>query len=98
MTAHTFRGPQEYAFPHQQALDGAAGTLVLTPGKSYDFGTDATGQEVRPIGPAWWWDPQPSPEEAPEPEPVPVVKVPDMVTDAYSDDYDSEPALAGAGG
>lgn len=59
MTARTFRGPREYAFRHHPAPDGTAGHLVLTPGESYDFGADATGQEVRPIGPAWWWDPAP---------------------------------------
>ena len=62
----TYRGPSEQVFPH--LLDpGGAGTLVLRPGESYDFGDEP------PPGPAWWWqepsgdgDP-PEPLEPPEP-------------------------------
>jgi len=97
MTAHVFRGPQEYVFPHQKALDGAPGTLVLTPGKSYDFGTGASGQQVRPIGPAWWWEPQPPEAEAPQPEPAATATPAPLVplADLYSDGYGAVAAAEG---
>jgi len=44
-------GPYEQVFPLVQGL--TSGTLVLTPGKTYDF-----GDEPAP-GPAWWWQPPP---------------------------------------
>lgn len=105
MTARTYRGPAEYTFPHQHALDGATGTLVLTPGKSYDFGTDETGQEARPIGPAWWWDPAPA-EEAPAAVAQPLDEAADPMWadrrpgyvpagDVFSDDYGDAPADLG---
>lgn len=58
MPSFIYAGPQELVFPHQQALD-AIGTLVLTPGRTYDWGGQA------PIGPAWWWTPVVPPEDPP---------------------------------
>lgn len=66
MTAYKFMGPQQVVLPHQRALEGATGTLVLTPGESYDFG------DAVPPGPRWWWDPEPPEADAAEaagPEP-----------------------------
>ena len=84
MTQYKFAGPQEVVLPHQRALEGAQGTLVLTPGEEYDFG------DTRPVGPAWWWDPQPPPEPEPElaaKDDVPrLVLTPGPVQDKPADD------------
>ena len=64
MPSFTYAGPQELVFPHQQALD-AIGTLVLTPGETYDWGDQA------PVGPSWWWTPvAPAPPAPPPAAPV----------------------------
>ena len=92
MPSYVFAGPQEIVLPHQRALEGATGTLVLTPGEPYDFGLDAAGQEVRPIGPAWWWKPQPPPPEDPPADDPPAV-MPE-VSGTFSDTF-GEPGPQG---
>jgi hypothetical protein len=54
MAAQTYCGTTEQVFPHLRN-PGGGGTLVLTPGRDYDFGEQGTAGYQAPPGPGWWW-------------------------------------------
>jgi hypothetical protein len=79
MAALTYNGVSEQVFVHLHNPDGT-GTLVLTPGESYDFG------DAIPPGPAWWWKPAAPPPAAPPPPPSSPVLAPGQPQDKPASD------------